>query len=97
MLCRVDASRQTDRNEIRTVEVNGIMCAFLAYTTLTNGLKPPKGKEYYVNVYDAEAVRADVIIVSMHWGDERVSTPTKAQTEIAERLAKLGVSQMASI
>jgi poly-gamma-glutamate synthesis protein (capsule biosynthesis protein) len=32
-----------------------------------------------------------VIIVSMHWGSEYVFTPTKAQTEIAERLAELGV------
>jgi len=93
-------STQEDRDEIRTVEVNGITCALLAYTTLTNGLKPPAGKEHYVNVYDPETVRADVekanakadvIIVSMHWGNEYVFTPTKAQTEIAEHLAELGV------
>ena len=89
-------STHEDRDEIRTVEVNGITCAFLAYTTLTNGLRPPEGKAYYVNVYDPEKVRmdvekaravADVIIVSMHWGSEYVFTPTKAQTEIAGRLA----------
>jgi hypothetical protein len=93
-------SSQTDRDEMPTVEVNGITCAFLAYTTLTNGLRPPEGKAYYVNVYDPEKVRmdvekaravADVIIVSMHWGSEYVFTPTKAQTDIAERLAELGV------
>ncbi len=91
---------QTDRNEIQTVEVNGITCAFLAYTTLTNGLRPPNGKAYYVNVYDPETARADVekaranadvVIVSMHWGDEYVFAPTKEQTEIAEHLAELGV------
>jgi len=93
-------STQEDRDEIRTVEVNGITCALLAYTTLTNGLRPPAGKEYYVNVYDPETARADVekakaiadvIIVSMHWGSEYVFTPTRAQTEIAEHLAELGV------
>lgn len=93
-------STQEDRDEIRTVEVNGITCALLAYTTLTNGLKPPAGKKYYVNVYDPETAtadvekakgKADVIIVSMHWGSEYVFTPTTAQTEIAEHLAELGV------
>jgi poly-gamma-glutamate synthesis protein (capsule biosynthesis protein) len=93
-------SIQEDRDEIRTVDVNGITCAFLAYTTLTNGLKPPAGKEHYVNVYDPETARADVekaraiadvVIVSMHWGSEYVFTPTLAQTEIAEHLARLGV------
>ena len=93
-------STQEDRDEIRTVKVNGITCALLAYTTLTNGLRPPAGKEYYVNVYDPETVRADVekakakadvVIVSMHWGSEYVFTPTKAQTETAEHLAELGV------
>jgi poly-gamma-glutamate synthesis protein (capsule biosynthesis protein) len=93
-------SIQEDRDEIRTVDVNGITCAFLAYTTLTNGLKPPAGKEHYVNVYDPETARADVekaraiadvVIVSMHWGSEYVFTPTRAQTEIAEHLARLGV------
>ena len=51
---------QEDRDEMRTVEVNGITCALLAYTTLTNGLRPPAGKEYYVNVYNPETVRVDV-------------------------------------
>ena len=53
-----------------------------------------------MNVYDPETARADVekakanadvVIVSMHWGDEYVFAPTKEQTEIAEHLAELGV------
>ena len=89
-----------DREHIRTMEVNGITCALLAYTTVTNGLKPPKGKEYYVNVYDPETARADVekakekadvTIVSMHWGNEYVFAPTEEQKKIAEHLAELGV------
>lgn len=91
---------QEDRDEIRTVEVNGITCALLAYTTYTNGLTPPKGKQYYVNIYDPDVVKADVekvrdkadvVIVSMHWGNEYVFVPTEEQRKIAEHLAELGV------
>jgi Putative enzyme of poly-gamma-glutamate biosynthesis (capsule formation) len=81
--------------------VNGISCAFLAYTTATNGLKAPKGKEHYVSLYTPEKARndvaraqkkADVVIVSMHWGSEYVFAPTAEQKKIAEHLASLGVS-----
>ena len=87
--------------EIRFFRVNGISCAFLAYTTATNGLKAPKGKEHYVSLYTPEKARndvaraqkkADVVIVSMHWGSEYVFAPTAEQKKIAEHLASLGVS-----
>jgi poly-gamma-glutamate synthesis protein (capsule biosynthesis protein) len=91
-----------DRDIPRLVNVNGISCAFLAYTTSTNGLKAPKGKDYYVTVYDREKVKedverarkegkADVVLVSMHWGSEYVFTPGAEQKVIAEFLASLGV------
>ena len=87
--------------EIRFFRVNGISCAFLAYTTATNGLKAPKGKEHYVSLYTPEKAKtdvvraqekADVVIVSMHWGSEYVFAPTAEQKKIAEHLASLGVS-----
>ena len=93
---------EEDRETPRLLEVNGISCAFLAYTTLTNGLRAPKGKEYYLAVYDKDAVeadvkrareaKADVVIVSMHWGSEYVFTPGAQQKSIAEHLASLGVN-----
>lgn len=63
-------------------EKNGITYAFLAYTKGLNGNVLPNGKEYLVNVFDydqakkdIEAVRdkADVVIVSMHWGKDVTS------------------------
>ena len=87
--------------KIRFFRVNGISCAFLAYTTATNGLKAPKGKEHYVSLYTPEKAKeevasarkkADVVIVSMHWGSEYVFAPTAEQKKIAEHLASLGVS-----
>jgi poly-gamma-glutamate synthesis protein (capsule biosynthesis protein) len=89
-----------DRNEIVIKEVNGISYAVLGYTTLTNGIKVPTGKDYLVNVYDKEQVKkdiealrdkVDVLIVSMHWGTEYTHTPIQSQKEIATYLSSLGV------
>ena len=94
-------SSKEDRDDIKVYEQNGIKYAFLAYTTATNGLNAPLGKEYLVNVYsdeqakiDIEKVKGkvDVIIVSMHWGDEYVFDPTLEEKEIATYLSSLGVN-----
>lgn len=90
-----------DRDNIRIYEQNGIKYAFLAYTDTTNGLNIPSGKEYLLNVYsdeqakiDIEKVKGkvDVIIVSMHWGEEYTHTPTSIQIKEAEYLSSLGVN-----
>lgn len=90
-----------ERNDIKVYEKNGIKYAFLAYTTTTNGLSVPKGKEYLVNVYSDEQAKedidkikdkVDVIIVSMHWGEEYLFEPTDSQKDIAQYLSKLGVN-----
>ncbi len=89
-----------DRNNIQIHEQNGIKYAFIAYTDTTNGLTVPYGKEYLVNVYsdaqakiDIESVRdkVDVVIVSMHWGEEYTHTPTYRQKKEAQYLSELGV------
>ena len=89
-----------ERDKVIINEKNDITYAFLSYTTYTNGLIVPKGKEYLVNVYDKELVKeeierykdkVDLIIVSMHWGTEYVFYPTTAQKEMAKYLADLGV------
>lgn len=90
-----------DRNTVTIFEKNDITFAFLSYTMRTNGLNPPKGKEYLVNVYSDEQVArdiekakesAEVIIVAMHWGDEYKHTPNAEQKEIATYLSGLGVN-----
>lgn len=81
-------------------EVNGIRYAFFAYTDWTNGLVAPSGKEYLLARYsnelakqDIEKVRGqvDVVIVSMHFGDEYSLSVSSRQREIATYLASLGV------
>lgn len=89
-----------ERDTIPTYEKNGITYAILGYTTVTNGLRVPAGKEYYLNTYDSERVAADiakvrdkvdVVMVSMHYGSEYTHVPTLEQTEIANYLASLDV------
>jgi len=89
-----------ERDVIPTYEKNGITYAILGYTTVTNGLSVPAGKDYYLNIYDSERVaqdiakvrdKVDVVMVSMHYGTEYTHTPILEQTEIANYLASLDV------
>lgn len=89
-----------DHDKVVIQEKNGIKYAVLGYTTVTNGLKVPNGKEYLLNVYDEEKVKedierlrdkVDILIVSMHWGVEYVHEPVASQREIASYLSSLGV------
>ncbi len=88
------------RNKPMIYEKNGIKYAFLAYTTWTNGLETPKGKEYLNNVYsnakaknDIAKVRdkVDFVIVAMHWGVEYSLNVSQSQDTIAKYLSNLGV------
>lgn len=88
------------RNNIVVKEKNGIKYGLLAYTTLTNGLKRPVGKDYYLNIYNKDIVKKDIenirdkvdlLIVSMHWGVEYSHGVSNEQKEIAKYLSSLGV------
>ncbi len=91
---------EESRNTPRIMEVNGITYTLLSYSTLTNGLRIPYGKEYLFNLYDEEKVKediervrdkVDVVMVAMHWGAEYTHTPVQEEREIANYLASLGV------
>lgn len=91
---------QEERDKVQIYEKNGIKYAFFSYTTWTNGLNPPAGKEYLNNVYsdekaknDIEKVRdkVDVVMVAMHWGTEYSLGVSADQERIANYLSNLGV------
>ena len=91
---------ENDRNNFIIKEKNNVTYTMLSYTTLTNGLQVPSGKNYLLNLYDKEQVKKDIeavrdkvdlLIVAMHWGIEYQNTPNKEQTEIANYLSSLGV------
>ena len=88
------------RQTPRIMESNGITYTMLAYTYGTNGIPLPKGKEYLVNVYTKEMMKADIakvrklvdfLIVSIHWGIEYQFTPNAEQVALAKFLAQNGV------
>lgn len=90
-----------EREQVHVYNINGISYAFFSYTTWTNGLETPAGKEYLNNVYSPEKAAADiskvkdladVIIVAMHWGTEYSLGVSSQQTEIANYLSSLGVN-----
>lgn len=89
-----------DRDKKVVKEINRIKYAFFSYTTWTNGLETPTGKEYLNNVYSEELAKndiervkdeVDVIIVAMHWGTEYSKGISDSQLEIANYLSNLGV------
>lgn len=89
-----------ERNQIKVKEVNGIRYAFFAYTESTNGIPIPNGEDYLVNIYSNEKAyqdiisvrdQVDIIIVSMHWGEEYSFEVSNRQREIASYLSSLGV------
>lgn len=85
----------------RIIEKNRIKLAFFSYTTITNGIQPPKGKEWTVNILDykqiaeditkAKMAGADGIVFALHTGIEYQREPSPEQIEIIEKLLALGV------
>ncbi len=94
-------SSEEASEEILIKDVKGIKMAFLAYTYGTNGIPVPKGKEYCINLIDKDKIKADIqkakslgaelISVSMHWGEEYRLKPTKEQENLADFLFENGV------
>jgi poly-gamma-glutamate capsule biosynthesis protein CapA/YwtB (metallophosphatase superfamily) len=80
--------------------INGISVAHLSYTSSFNGIPPLPGEPWRSNlidpqrvIADARAVRqlgAEAVIVSFHWGDEKVVQPTPAQRQVAEAVTASG-------
>lgn len=88
-----------DVSHLKLFNKNNIKFAFIAYTYGTNGILIPEGKEYLANVYSNEKARydilsirniVDVVIVSMHWGEEYQEYPSNTQKEQAKYLSEMG-------
>ena len=93
-------SSQEERDGVVIKEINGIKYAFFAYTESTNGIRIPNGDNYLVDTYSNEKAyqdimkvkeQVDIIIVSMHWGDEYSFNVSNRQREVANYLSSLGV------
>ena len=79
---------------------NNISLAILAYTYGTNGIPIPKGKDYLVSLIDEKKILkdiakarkqgADIIAISLHFGDEYQRQPNPQQKQLVENLLKAG-------
>ena len=86
----------SERNRTLTFNVRGTKVALLAYTYGLNGLEPPRGQTWWVNLIDLGRIRADaraartrgadVVVVALHWGSEYVHQPTAVQRRLARQL-----------
>ncbi|MDR0785476.1 MAG: CapA family protein [Treponema sp.] len=87
---------QEERDKQIIIEKNNIRTGFLSYTYGTNGIPVPKDKPYLVSLIDEKVMakeidalrpNCDLLVVSMHWGEEYRRTPTAEQKRLAQFLA----------
>ncbi len=92
------ARSKAESTQIALYNVNGVTVAHLAYAYGFNGYRRPSGQKWCCNVIDpvrmvsdAQAARAQgaqIVIVSLHAGDENVPTPNTQQQEVVAELAR---------
>nr|WP_263326681.1 CapA family protein [Neobacillus sp. Marseille-Q6967] len=91
---------EEDRKKLRIINKNGIKLAFLSYSYGTNGIPVPDGKDFLVNLINRDIMKeeihrakkeADVVVMSIHWGNEYQRIPTEEQKDLARFLANEGV------
>ncbi|MCT2594001.1 CapA family protein [Streptomyces sp. N2-109] len=87
-----------ERNEPAILKAGGATVAQLAYTYGTNGIEVPEESPWLVNLIDQERIiadartarraGADVVVVSLHWGDEWQQKPNAQQLSLAKKLTR---------
>ncbi|HEY8543932.1 MAG TPA: CapA family protein [Acidimicrobiales bacterium] len=93
-------SARTPDEAARTtlVDANGVTVGLISYTYGTNGIPAPRGETWRANIIDEGRILADarlakqrgaeVVVVSLHWGNEYVHEPNAQQLDLAPRLIR---------
>lgn len=100
-LIPVGTAESSERaNKTVIVERNGIRMGFLAYTYGTNGNPIPSDKPYAVNLIELSSMKediknlrnadADIITVSLHFGQEYQRLPNDTQKQLAYEIVRSG-------
>ncbi len=86
----------TEDESVMVYDVAGARVAHLSYTWSLNGLRLPAGEGWWANLLDPAAVAvdaararaegADLVVVSVHWGDEYVQWPSGYQVTMGRAL-----------
>jgi len=84
------------QRRIMMLSAKGVKIAYLAYTTITNGIPLPH--PWSVNLGQARRILADArrarragaqaVLVNLHWGEEYQSAPTASQVRLARVLTR---------
>ncbi len=91
---------RTDYDTIRVYEYESLKIAFLTYTYGTNGMTLTSSSNRVIPLINKTDITrqvklaqecADLVFVSMHWGDENKFALNKQQLEISQLLVDLGV------
>ncbi len=102
VVCYGAYRNEQDMQNIKTKEINGITFGFVAFTEYTNGLYLPEDSELQV-IYTDEVDKmksqieladqvADVVVVSVHWGQEDSFEVTDDRKELAQNFADWGAN-----
>lgn len=91
---------QEEMEELHAMEVKGLTVAFLGFTEMTNGLVLDSSSELeFTYTSDEQEMKtlienadkkADVVIVSAHWGQENVFGALDSQKKLAQKFADWG-------
>jgi len=88
-----------ERKRAATKTANDITFVFRGYTAHTNGLSLPEDKSYMINYirtadFKSDLARAreqgDVVVVSLHFGNQYQTEPSENQQKLVKKLAKQG-------
>ena len=98
-----DGTARTPEEAIAPVlrDVAGVQVGFVSATYGTNGIPLPAGREWSVNLIDDAAIAADaqrardagaeLVVLSLHWGDEYSHNPSSYQARHAEAITATGL------
>lgn len=90
---------RADRENIRTMEANGVTVSFLSYTESLNGLSLPDDTSLEIGMFDLEVIKSeiaaakeisDICAVSLHWGLENSGEVQDYQRSAARELGEAG-------
>lgn len=88
-----------DYEKLRFYEKDGVKIAMLSFTYGTNGYRVNSASPCVVPLIDDSVIReriarargeADLVFVSMHWGDENTQAPNAEQKRLAKLIADCG-------
>lgn len=86
-------------NEPRIIECEGVRIAFLAYTDWTNDLYLSSKSQYFIPYTDDDLISsqikaakksADLVFVSIHWGNEDEKKENDEQRRVAQLMCESG-------